>query len=101
MNKTEILENYLTMHNALGTRKDALDKDEFDGKHSKIWTDYDVELTARKEELRAKSVPSKVEREELSELKVMLPDPSPPSRDLAAEITMLTERIKLLERGVR
>lgn len=63
---------YLALHNALGTRKDALDAEAFDIAHGKIWADCDVELKTRKEKLKAKSSRTDDENKELSTLKSLV-----------------------------
>ncbi|MBA7558671.1 hypothetical protein ES708_00278 [subsurface metagenome] len=67
MNTEEIRQKYLALHNALGSRKDAENKELFDRKHRQIWYDCDVELQQRKAELEAKSTLTDEERAELDE----------------------------------
>ena len=73
MKKQEILNKYLNLHNALGSRRDAQDKDEFDRQHREIWGKCDIELQQRKAELEAKGTLSNDERAELAELNEMFP----------------------------
>lgn len=75
--KDEIQAKYLALHNALGSRKDAEDKELFDQQHRQIWAACDIELKARKVELEAKETLSLKEQQELKELEVMLPTPIP------------------------
>lgn len=93
MNKQEIQQKYLELHNALGTPKDAKDKEAFDTVHRKIWADCDVELKARKTELEARGLDSV----ELRELREMYPEPPPPSRNLIKEIDELKVEIAKLK----
>lgn len=71
MNTEEIRQKYLALHNALGSRKDAEDKDEFDRQHRQIWHDCDVELQQRKAELEAKGALTDEEKLELAEFEEM------------------------------
>lgn len=92
--KYEIEAKYLTIHKALGTRKDAVDKDLFDQQHQQVWRDCETELKVRKVGLQAKPTLLKDEQVELSELKMQFPDPRPAPRDLAAEIDDLKQKVK-------
>lgn len=74
MNSEEIRQKHLVLHDALGSRKDAEDKELFDRKHHQIWHDCDVELQQRKSELEAKSTLTEEERAELDELETMFPE---------------------------
>jgi len=96
--KTEIQTRYLEQHDALGTRKDADDKELFDQQHAQVWRDCDVELEQRKDKLKAKPVLAKDEQIELSELTMMFPEPSPPTRNLAAEIDELKIKVAKLKK---
>ena len=84
MNSKKIRKKYLDQHNALGNPKEytALQRQQ----HDQTWIDCDVELKTRKVELVAKVTPTEDELVELRELKLAFPDPTPPPRDLAAEI---------------
>lgn len=73
MNKNEIQAKYLARHNALGTLKDAKDKDEFHREHRAIWHEYDVELQQRKVELEYKEKLTKAQKAELLELEALFP----------------------------
>ena len=95
--KNEILKSYLTQHDALGTRKDATDKEQFDIDHRAVWAACDAELRTRKVELQEKPSPTQAEAAELAELTQQFPEPLPPPRDLAAEIDTLGARITALE----
>jgi len=98
--KNEILKSYLTQHDALGTRKDARDKEQFDIDHRAVWAACDAELRTRKVELQEKPSPTQAEAAELAELTQQFPEPSAsggPPRDLAAEIDALGARITALE----
>ena len=68
MNRQEITQKYLTLHNALGSRKDAEDKEEFDRQHREIWRNCDEEIQERKVELEARDTLTADEQQELSEL---------------------------------
>jgi len=68
MNTAEIKQKSLALHDALGSQKDAEDKDEFDRQHREIWANCDAELQARKSELKVKGTLSDDERLELGEL---------------------------------
>lgn len=68
MNTEEIRQKYLALHHALGSQKDAEDKDEFDRQHRGIWDECDEELRQRKAELEAKGTLTDDERSELDEL---------------------------------
>lgn len=70
---SEIQAKYLALHNALGSRETAADKELFDQQHSQIWADCDQELMARKTELELKETLTADELFELSELKHMFP----------------------------
>ena len=96
MIKSEIQVKYLAQHDALGSRKDAIDKELFDQQHAQVWADCNAELKARKDALKAKASLSSKEKAELSELTMMFPEPTPPVRDLAKEIDELTEKVKKL-----
>ena len=76
MNKQEIQAKHLVLHDALGSRKEAVDKELFDQQHRKVWTDCDVELRVRKSELEAKSSLTSNEAKEVGELRMMFPAPS-------------------------
>ena len=89
MTKTEIEQSYLALHDALGTQKDAPDKDLFDQQHRQVWADCDVELKQRKAELEDMELLDDEERGELDELTTIYPPPPPPGRDLGAEIDTL------------
>lgn len=97
MNITGIRAKYLELHNTLGSRKDAEDKELFDQQHAQIWANCDAELQTRKAELVAKTTLTKDEAVELKELKFQFPDPLPPFRDLAIEIENLRARVEKLE----
>ena len=97
MNTNEIRKKYLDRHNALGTRKDAIDKELFDQQHRQVWQDCDVELEARKTELVAKTILNGTEELELRQLRIEFPDPSPPVRNLLAEIDVLKAKVAGLE----
>lgn len=73
MNAEEIRQKYLARHNALGSCKDAEDKDEFDRVHREIWHECDVELQERKAELEAKGTLTDDEESELGELQEVFP----------------------------
>ncbi len=47
MKADKINAKYLALHNALGTKKDAVDKDLFDQQHRQIWNDWETELKAK------------------------------------------------------
>lgn len=96
--KNEIKAKYLALHDALGARKDAADKELFDQQHRQVWTDCDTELKARRAELAALASHSDVEKQELRELEDMFPTPVP-SRNLAAEIDELKAKVAQLERS--
>jgi hypothetical protein len=97
MKKSEIEAKYLGLHDALGAREDAADKALFDQQHRQVWANCNTELGARKAELE-KSVNLKPDEvQELRELEFMFPKPSPPARNLAAELDALTARVKKLE----
>ena len=68
MNMQEILDKHLARHAALGSRKDAPDKDEFDQEHKQIWHECDVELGERLTELEAQDHLSPELEQELAEL---------------------------------
>lgn len=72
MNKAEILAKHLAKHNALGTQKDAEDKEEFDREHREIWRECDVELKQRLTELEAEANPNGEALIEIQELKAYL-----------------------------
>ena len=99
MNTLEINAKYLALHGALGSRKDAEDKELFDQKHRQVWQNCDIELKARKEELLSLEELSEAEQDELNQLEIMFP--SPPTikpRDLPKEIDDLkAENILLRE----
>lgn len=81
MTKQEIEQKYLVLHDALGTRKEAEDKELFDQQHRQIWADCDTELKARKAELEAKETLTLEEQKELAELEELfptIPEPTPP-----------------------
>ena len=89
MNKETINQKYLELHNALGKRKDAEDKEAFDIAHRKVWADCNTELKARKVELEMQGV----DGSELKELQIMFPKPDPPRRNLEAEIDELKAKL--------
>ena len=95
MNKNEIQQKYLELHNALGSRKDAVNKVLFDQQHRQIWADCDVELKARKKELESMTSLFDEQRLELSELISIFPEPSPPPRNLASEIDEIKKTIDM------
>ena len=73
MKTEEIRQKYLALHDALGSRRDAKDKELFDQKHRQIWRECDVELQQRKTELEAMETLHNAEKEELAELEAMFP----------------------------
>lgn len=73
MNSEEIRQKYLALHDALGSRKDAEDKDEFDRQHREIWNNCDEELQERKVELEAKDTLAADQQQELDELEDIFP----------------------------
>jgi hypothetical protein len=79
--KDEIDAVYLAQHNALGSRKDAEDKDLFDQQHAQIWADCDAVLQDRKIELQAKVELTPEEEQELAKLEALFPTPRPPTED--------------------
>ena len=91
--RDEIQAKYLALHNALGTRKDAKDKELFDRQHAEIWRNCDIELKARKAELEAKETLTEAEKAELAELEFLFPKPVSPARDLATEIDEIKAKI--------
>lgn len=72
MNKAEILATYLAQHDALGTRKEAADKEEFDKQHRKIWGKCDEELNERMVKLEGQETLTPEEQRELEELRAIL-----------------------------
>lgn len=70
--KAEIQAKYLTQHDALGTWKDAGDKELFKQKHGEIWHNCDVELQERKTYLETQINPIPEEQQELRELQAMI-----------------------------
>lgn len=98
MNIKKTKAKYLALHNALGSRKDADDKELFDQQHGKVWHDYDIEFQERKAKLLTKPNPTANELVELAKLESMYPTPSPePTRDLAAEIDKIKAKVGALE----
>ncbi|MBA7573639.1 hypothetical protein ES708_15437 [subsurface metagenome] len=81
MNIKAIKHIYLAQHNALGSRKEAEDKELFDQQHRQVWIDCDTELKARKAELEAKETITLKESAELAELESMFPSPPLPDPD--------------------
>lgn len=77
MTKDEIQQFYLALHNALGSRKDAQDKELFDQQHSQVWRDCDVALADRKASLEEKETLTPQEQQELAELESIFPTPIP------------------------
>lgn len=77
MTKDEIQAKYLALHNALGSREDAEDKDFFDQQHRQVWRDCDFELKTRKAGLEAQETLTAKEQKELTELENMFPTPIP------------------------
>jgi len=81
MNTEEIKVKYLALHNALGTRNDAKDKELFDQQHRQVWANCDTELKARKIEMEKSINLKPVEAQELKELGFMFPKPILPVRE--------------------
>lgn len=102
MNSTEIKQKYLALHNALGSQKDAEDKELFDQQHRQVWADCDTELKARKAELEAMASLTPEQERELAELEAMFPTPVEvtPPRDLAAEINEIKANITAIKTKV-
>lgn len=72
MNTEEIVQKYLANHDALGSQKDAENKDKFDKQHRKIWARCDEELLKRRVKLEAKKRLTPEEQPELEDLRYML-----------------------------
>ena len=96
----EIKTKYLALHNVLGSRREAIDKELFDQQHGGIWHNCDVELQGRKAELGAKGILTLDEQKELAELESMFPTPREPGRNLATEFDDLKAKIGELERKI-
>lgn len=73
MTKQQILAQYLALHDALGSREDASDKNLFDQQHAQIWLDCDIALQTRKAYLEAQEPLTPQEQQELAELKALFP----------------------------
>jgi hypothetical protein len=99
MNTTEIQQNSLLLHNALGKRADTENKAAFDAAHSKIWTDCDQELKTRKALLEANANPTQDEKRELITLQTIFPTLPLFQRDLAKEIDELKSKIAAIKLG--
>lgn len=69
MNRDEILQKYRGLHDALGSRSDSDDKDEFDREHREIWDECDQELGERLAELENKDRLTPKEQQELEDLR--------------------------------
>jgi len=52
MTSEEIKRKYLAHHDALGKRKDALDKEKFDIAHRAVWAACNIKLNERLEKLQ-------------------------------------------------
>ena len=103
MKANEINAKYLVLHDALGTRKDAKDKELFDQEHRQVWHDCDLELQARKAELVSSGELAPEEMEELRVLESLFPPEPPPhpglvrARELLEDIPMLGQNPNLAE----
>ena len=94
--KEQIETKHLGLHDALGTRKKATDKDLFDQKHRQVWTDCNTELKTRALELEGKTWLTATEDLELRELHRMFPKPPPPSV-IETKLADIERRLKLME----
>ena len=95
--KNEIKAEYLALHNALGTREDAIDKDLFDQQHAQIWANCDIDLKARKAELKAKATLTIDESVELRELQALFPLAPPPPLSFETYTHGLPDRVARIE----
>lgn len=75
MTTDEIQAKYLAIHDALGSRQDAEDKELFDLLHQATWNDCDAELRTRKAQLEAIETLTTEEQSELTDLQFMFPTP--------------------------
>lgn len=93
--KDKINAKYLALHDALGSRRDAPDKELFDQQHRQVWADCDIELRARKVKLEAQTTLTPTEKQEFDELESIFPKPASSARNLADEIDELKALIKI------
>lgn len=90
----QIQAKYLAHHDALGSRKDAINKELFDTQHAQIWANCDADLRARKAELKTRESLTDEERIELAELEVMFPTISEKAQKQQEAFKRATDAIK-------